>query len=264
MKKRQQLGRQSIFSKLCGAISRRGLALGETDVVDHPTSSPYTRSFAKECAPVPVNIDKLDEARLGEDAVEVKMFAMSGELVWGPRMVPNMISFFELRRCVSHALSWPADALTLLHLSGPKASQEVDTESKLDAKAHGPHADFQLIMVRQDEVPYAPGKYKVVSDATLTAGISASSEDLCEIRKDRILYVDRAVALPSEYRIRGHVVGWDQPTVSGATINRTDGWISLEDTLEQTPWARWLDDATEEIRSIKEKPEMLPHFHVFY
>lgn len=225
------LGRQSCCAKLCGLFSRRGgrLALGDVNVVNHIQHQPQRPLLWQD--------GTFDEISNCSQGIVVTMIALSGEVLWGPRTVPDKIIFGTLRSLVSHELSWPADGLTIVHSSTCHTSPVVDLNAHLDCVAYGPRVEFLLTKVQKDTcvfgVEYTPGWYCVSNEVAVTEGLSTSSQDIIEIPVATYVFCDQVLAIEEEQRVRGHVSAWAHDAVRTAL----NGWVSLVDTTDGHNWA---------------------------
>jgi len=253
----ETLGRQGLFKKLCRlmAPSRvRQPLLGEITIEEVPSSVRSAPAWMASSRPT----ENSNDIQNCSDGLIVRMVGLSGELLWGPRAVPENIvlgdchrlDYIDLRRLVSQDLCWPADSLTLVH-----SSEEVSLSDELDACSFGTNVLFYLIKSAPiepgDEWPwctydegvtkwpwctydqvtnghevqgvrYGPGLYQVTNDVTVGSGLSKFSQDLQELPAGALVRVSAVILVEEEDRVRGYVYQYTMEDVrmSGGLLAR--------------------------------------------
>jgi hypothetical protein len=185
----------------------------------------------------------LKEIQNCADGLIVTMVGLNGEVLWGPRAVPENTVVGNLRRLVSQDLSWPPDALTLVH-----SSKEVGLSDELDARVFGRDVLFYLIKSAPKEpdvdgVRYCPGLYKVTHAVTVGSGLSTFSQDLQELPFGTLVRVSAVILVEEENRVRGYVCEYTtkDDRLRSHPVRDRSGWISLADTQDGT-WVQSVDE----------------------
>jgi len=204
------------------------LRLGELTTEDVPQSYPAQPTWMPRCE----HTEHLDEFAKCSDGPVVSMLSLSGEVVWGPRTVPDCIVVGSLRNLVSQELSWPPDALTIVH-----SSETLELSVELSACLFGKTISLYLIKhAYQDPVAqgvrYVPSMYAVVDEVTVGSGLSTFSQDLHELPVGALVRVSVTILIEEEQRVRGHISEYilQEEDTGIVEVYPCDGWISLADT----------------------------------